>query len=82
MPAVVGVRRHANAASDPFVLVNLASCFLIGVSVGVFVVLRAGGLPGGDFANDPLVVVLLLYAFGAPFSLGYLSTALFLGGRD
>ncbi|WP_416798220.1 hypothetical protein [Ciceribacter azotifigens] len=50
--------------------------------MGVFVVLRAGGLPGGDFANDPLVVVLLLYAFGAPFSLGYLSTALFLGGRD
>ncbi|RYB92861.1 hypothetical protein [Ciceribacter ferrooxidans] len=66
----------------PFVLVNLATGFLIGVAVGVFVVLRAGMLPGGDFTTDPLGVVLLLYAFGAPFSLGYLSTALFLGDRD
>lgn len=66
----------------PFVLVNLATGFLIGVAVGVFVVLRAGLMPGGDLTSDPLGVVLLLYAFGAPFSLGYLSTALFIGDRD
>lgn len=66
----------------PFVLVNLATGFLIGVAVGVFVVLRAGLMPGGDLTSDPLGAVLLLYAFGAPFSLGYLSTALYFDDRN
>lgn len=62
----------------PFVLVNLATGFLIGIIVGLFFLARAGLLPGGDLASDPLEALLVLYAFGAPFSLGYLSTALFL----
>ncbi len=66
----------------PFVLVNLATGFLIGIAVGLFFVARAGLLPGGEFESDPLSAVLLLYAFGAPFSLGYLATALFIGDRD
>lgn len=56
-----------------FITVNLAIGFLIGMVVGTcFVTIGQGSVA----LSQPLAVAMIIWAFGASFALGMLSTAL------